>query len=456
MYKRKIEKELLDWKASLDIKRKAFILKGLRQTGKTTSIIDFANKNYENIIYINFKLEPSLKAAFNGDLDVNIVTTNITALKPNVRFIPYKTVLILDEIQECSGARAAIKPFMEDDRYDVIGSGSLLGLKGYNKKYHGGSPVGFEHVCYMKPMDFEEFLWARGVDEEVIKYIKVCFNQMHEIRQPLHDAMKRYFKEYLCVGGMPEAVDTFIKTNDLNQTRNVLADILESYKDDYGKHLNENEEEETNKSLLTKINKVYDSIPAQLSKENKKYMYSHIAKKATSTLYNPAIQWLVDYGLVVYCYNLRKLELPFSGNKIAECFKLFVADTGLFLAMLETNVYEDILFGDLGIYKGAIYENIIADAFIKAGRELFYYSKESGLEIDFITRFERRISLVEVKAKNGNTKSSKTILENKNEYPNINQLIKFGDFNINLYIDNNSNNRITVPHYLAFLIANEQ
>ena len=453
MFKRKIEKELEQWKKSLSFKRKAFILKGLRQVGKTKSITEFAKNNYEHVVNINFKLEPSMKSAFNGDLDVDTLITNISALKKDAVFIPHKTVLILDEIQECSGARASIKSFVEnDDRFDVIASGSLLGIKGYNKKYHGGSAVGYEHTVYMKPMDFEEFLWAKGINDDVIMYIKECFKNRTPVRQPIHDAMNRYFREYLCVGGMPAVVNAFVNTNDMNQVRKEQLDILESYKDDYGKHLDENEDEKTDTPLLSKINKVYNSIPAQLAKENKKFMYSQIGKKATSTLYDPAIQWLVDYGLINYCYNLRLLETPLSGNKINECFKIYVADTGLFVAMLEKEVSADILLGDLGQYKGAIYENIIADAFQKMNRELYYYSKDSGLEIDFITRYNKKISLVEVKSTTGNTKSSKTVLENKKGYPMVKMLIKLAEHNIGYVEDDLGNVKLSIPHYLAFCL----
>ncbi len=454
MFERKIEKELELWKESLALKRKAFVLKGLRQVGKTKSITEFAKNNYEYVIDINFKLEPNMKAAFDGDLDVDTLITNISALKKDAIFVPYKTVLFLDEIQECSGARAAIKSFVEnDDRFDVIASGSLLGIKGYNQKYHGGASVGYEHTVYMKPMDFEEFLWAKGINKDVVSYIKDCFIKKIPVRQPIHDAMNRYYREYLCVGGMPSVVDVFVKTNDMNQARQEQLDILESYKDDYGKHLDENENEKTDTALLSKINRVYDSIPSQLAKENKKFMYSKLGKKATSTLYDPAIQWLVDYGLINYCYNLRLLETPLSGNKINECFKLFVADTGLFVAMLDKEASGDILLGDLGQYKGAIYENIVADAFHKMNRELFYYSKDSGLEIDFITRYQKIVSLVEVKATNGNSKSSRTVLENKSRYPMVKQLIKLGEHNIGYVEDEQGNIKISIPHYLAFCLG---
>lgn len=453
MFRRKIEKELESWKESLSLKRKAFVLKGLRQVGKTKSITEFAKKHYEHVVLINFKLEPSLKAAFNGDLNVDTIIANISALKADAIFVAHKTVLVLDEIQECSGARAAIKSFVEnDDRFDVIASGSLLGIKGYNQKYHGGSAVGYEHTAYLKPMDFEEFLWAKGIGDEIIDYLKDCFNKRLPIRKPIHDALSRYFREYLCVGGMPAVVNTFIKTNDMNQVRREQLDILESYKDDYGKHLDENENEKTDSTLLLKINKVFDSIPSQLSKENKKFMYSQLGKKSTSAQFNPAIQWLVDYGLINLCYNLQTLELPLSGNKISECFKIYTADTGLFVAMLDKETSGDILLGDLGQYKGAIFENIIADAFNKMNKELYYFSKDSGLEIDFVTRYNKKLTLVEVKATNGNTKSSKTVLENKDKYPMVEQLIKLTEQNISYVEDTYGNSKILIPHYLAFCL----
>ena len=453
MLKRKIEKELLAWKESLQTKRKALIIKGMRQVGKTTSIRNFAKNNYSNVVYINFKLEPNLKLAFQGDLTVDELITNISALKTDIRFIPYETVIIFDEIQECSGARSSIKSFMEnDDRFDIIASGSLLGIKGYNKKSHGGSAVGYEHTIYMKPLDFEEFLWAKGIDDNVISYLKDSFNNFNLIRESIHNSMNRYFREYLIVGGMPDAVTTFISTNDLNQVRGVLLDILEGYKDDYGKHLNDEENEEVDRKLLASINKVYASIPSQLAKENKKFIYSIVEKKGTSEKYSQAIQWLVDYGLINYCYNLRMIDVPFEGNKKDDVFKLYVSDTGLFMAMLDADAYEEVLFGDVGIYKGAIYENIVADALSKKGQNMYYYSKDSGLEIDFVLKKNKMITLIEVKAKTGNSKSSKTVLNNKNEYPNVNQLIKIGNYNVTKNVDEMGNVKITIPHYLTFLL----
>lgn len=453
MFKRKIEKELIRWKKSLAIKRTAFLLKGLRQVGKTFIIKHFAYEHYEHVVYINFKLEAHMKGAFGKNLSVDTLVTNISAMKPDAVFKPHKTVLILDEIQECSGARVSIKSFVEnDDRYDVIASGSLLGIKGYNQHYNGGAPIGYEHTVYMKAMDFEEFLWATGISDETLDYLRDRFMHREEISEPVHEAMLRYFKEYLIVGGMPAVVDAYLKTHDMNFVRTTQRDILEGYKDDYGKHLDENENEVLDKALLARINRVFEVIPAQLAKENKKFAYAQLTHKATSAQYGPAIQWLVDYGLVNYCYNLSVLEPPLAGNKKPDCFKLYFCDTGLFVSLLDPETSGDILLGDLGQYKGAIYENIVADAFSKMGRDLYYYGVESRLEIDFITRCQKEIALIEVKARTGNAKSSKVVLSNKNSYPMVHRLIKLGEYQIHETVDAQGNHLMTMPYYLTFLL----
>lgn len=447
MFKRKIEKELIEWKESLKVKKKGLILKGMRQIGKTYIVKYFAQKNYNNVIYINFKVDISMKKAFEGDLQVSTIIMNLSILNPTFKFIPNETVIILDEIQECAGARASIKPFMEDGKFDIIATGSLLGIKGYNNNYHGGVSVGFEHTIYMRAMDFEEFLWAKGVNEEILKCVFECFNNKKKIPDLLHENLHKLFKEYICVGGLPAVVDSFIKTNDFRVARNEQKDILTSYKDDFAKHLNEDENEVLDKSLLSKINIVYNSIPSQLTKENKKFVYSMLEKKGTSMKYDPAINWLNEYGLVEYCYNLHTLELPLEGNKIENNFKLFFSDSGLFISMFDDDIVNDIFFGDMGIYNGVIYENIVADAFIKNNIPLYYFSKSSGLEIDFVTRYNKKITLIEVKATNGNTKSSKTILEDNVKYPNVNQMIKLCESNISC-----NDKCMTIPYYLAFLI----
>lgn len=432
------------WKKSPH--KKALIIKGLRQVGKTTIVRAFAKENYENVVYVNFKSNNSAKRIFDEDLIVNRITTDLSALLPNARFVPYKTVIIFDEIQECANARSSIKEFVEDGRYDVIGTGSLLGIKGYNKKKSKGVPVGFEKTIYMKPMDFEEFLWAKGIQENVIDYLKDSYHNLTKISETTHRAMIRYFKEYICVGGLPRIVDVFVSSNDMNAVYDEQRDLIEEYKDDFGKHLDENEQEETNMVLLARINNVFDSIPAQLAKENKKFVFSAISKKGRSSEYMPAIQWLKDYGLINICYNLSNIDRPLEGYKIDNIFKLYFVDSGLFISLLGKGTASKILNDNLNIYKGAIYENIIADAFSKNSIPLYYFHKDSGLEIDFVSVINDLLSVVEVKSRTGNSKSAKTVLNDKVRY-NADNMIKLGEYNIGV-IDN----KITLPFYLAFLL----
>lgn len=444
MFKRKIYNEMLAWKN--DDHKKALIIKGLRQVGKTTIVKKFAEDNYKNVVYINFKEMFSAKEIFEDDFVINRITTDISALIPSARFVPKKTVIIFDEIQDCGNARSSLKAFVEDGRYDVIATGSLLGIKGYNKKKSKGVPIGFEKSLYMKPMDFEEFLWAKGVQDNVIDYIKKSYKDLSKISDTTHKAMIRYFKEYICVGGMPRIVDTFINYNDLNAVYNEQKDLIEEYRDDFGRHLDENEQERIDIPLLTRINTVFNSIPSQLAKENKKFVFSNLSKHGRSSDYLIAIQWLYDYGLINICYNLSTIDRPLEGNKIDNIFKLYFADSGLFVAMLEKGSVNKILNDDLNIYKGAIYENIIADAFSKNNIPLYYFHKNSGLEIDFISIINDKTSLIEIKAKNGNVKSSKVVLENKEKYK-ADILIKLGEYNVGF-----KENKITIPFYMAFLL----
>ncbi|MCI1734928.1 MAG: AAA family ATPase [Bacilli bacterium] len=448
MFKRKIYDQMLAWKESLKIKRKGLIIRGLRQVGKTTVAQEFAAKEYENVVYINFKKDRSIHSVFAGDLDVDRLIIRLSAALPKATFVPQKTVLIFDEIQECANARSSIKYFAEDKqkRFDIIATGSLLGLRGYNRKQNEGPSTGFEYFLDMKPMDFEEFLWAIGIPATPIDYVKKCFSTMAMVDKSVNDNFSKYFKDYLCVGGMPEAVDTFIQTKNMSLVLTVQRNILSSYKDDFGKHLDEQEKEYIDTSELAKIQMIYDSIPSQLAKDNKKFQYRGLGSHARGRDYIPAIQWLVDFGLISLCHNLDTLELPLKGNEIENNFKIYVNDTGLFVAMLEEGSAFSILQNELGIYKGAIYENIVADALTKNGLPLFYFSKNSGLEIDFVTRHDNQLTLIEVKAKNNNAKSLKTVLEDKDKYQ-VRSNYKLIDGNVG------SNGLInTIPQYMAFLI----
>lgn len=449
MFKRKIMNEIKKWENSLKIKKRALILRGLRQIGKTTVVKEYCQSKYENVVYINFMDLESIKSIFDKDLIVDDIIRDLSAALPGNKFIPNKTVIIFDEIQECVNARASIKPFMLDGRFDIICTGSLIGLRGYNKKKGKGIPTGFEYPIQMYSMDFEEYLWARGIDDKLIDYIKDCYKKKEKVSETVNNSFMKYYKEYLCVGGLPDAVNTFLLTKDLNQVYDIQIGILENYKDDFAKHLDEEEEKYVDKNELTKIMKVYNSIPSQLAKENKKFQYSKIDKKAKGREYRFAITWLEEFGLAKLCYNLNNIELPLEGNKNEECFKLYITDTGLFMAMLGNDTYNEILNKDMGIYKGAIYENIIAESFIKNGKNLYYFSKPSGLEIDFITKIKNEIVAVEVKSTNGNTKSLNELL--KNDKYNVSNAIKLINGNIG-----QNNNIYTIPLYMSFLIGGQE
>ena len=444
MFKRKIMAEFEAWKNSSG-RKKALVVKGLRQIGKTYSVREFAKANYENIVYVNFKENESAKKIFDADLNVNRIIIDLSALIPGIHFVEGKTVIIFDEIQECANARSSIKPFCEDGRFDIIATGSLLGIKGYNKKKSKGVPTGFERIVYMKPMDFEEFLWAKGIGEDVIQYLRDCYKNKTPVSDATHQAMLRYFKEYICVGGLPYIVDQFISTSDMNVVWQEQHDIIEEYKDDFGKHLDENENEEIDLALLARINRVFESIPAQLAKENKKFVFSALEKKARTENYLPAIQWLCDFGIITLCHNLNNITDPLEGNKIDNIFKIYMQDSGLFISMLDRDCASKILLGELGCYKGAIFENIIADSFSKQDRKLYYFHKDSGLEIDFVSKVNNDISLIEVKATTGNTKSAKTVL--KNSQYDVNVCYKLSENNIGI-----AENIITIPYYMTFLL----
>lgn len=352
-------------------------------------------------------------------------------------FEPNNTVIILDEIQECPEARTALKFFKLDGRYDVIGTGSLLGVKGYGKSPKS-IPVGFETIVDMYPLDFEEFLWANGINKSIIDYLKDNLQSETPVPDALHKKLKDLLNQYVVVGGMPAVVDSFVSSKNLNDIYDLQQNIVRDYEDDMVKYADNSSKPYTKDC--------FQSIPKQLAKENKKFQYSVIKKNAKSSNYASSLQWIEDAGIIRKCYNLSNLELPLDGNAITDCFKVYMVDTGLFVSMLERGTQYDILQGNLLGYKGAIFENLLADIFSKSGRKLYYYHKDSGLEIDFVIRYKGKCTLVEVKATTGNAKSLKTILKNHEKY-HVEQAIKLGDYNIG-----RSGSVLTLPLYMGFLI----
>lgn len=437
MLKRKIEKTLLNWLNTEN--RNPLILKGCRQCGKTFSVLRFAQQHYKHVVYLNFFKNPDYRTIFEGSLKVDDVVLMMSAfVGANVRFIPHETVIVLDEIQECPRARAALKFFKLDGRFDVLATGSLLSISGYRSEDYS-VPVGYETIIDMFPLDFEEFLWANGIEDALIALLKQCLEEERPVPEALHQRMRDLLLQYVVVGGMPHIVDQFIKEKNVAFVREEQKLLIRSFEDDMVKYA-----QGADKS---RIRECFESIPKQLARDNKKFQFSLIKKTARSNQYVGSLQWLEDTGLICRCYNLTLPELPLEGNACQDKFKVYMSDIGLFVGMLEDGTERDILQGDLFGYKGAIFENLVADFFIKMKRPLYYFQKDTGLEVDFVMRYKGEAVLLEVKATSGNTKSTRTILKHPEKY-HVHSAIKLGDYNVG-----RREQLLTLPLYMGFLLT---
>ena len=399
MLKRKIYQSLIEWKKQTE--KMCLVVKGARQVGKTFIIDKFARENYENYVYINFDENPGYKVIFDGDLDVNNLIKQISLRVPNVSLVPHKTIIFLDEIQNCPNARTALKFLALDKRFDVIASGSLLGI---NYKEVESFPVGYTEQLEMYSLDFEEFLWANGIEEQSILDVKEFFDKKEVVPQAMHERMMELFKEYIVVGGMPRVVNDFVKNHNFANVLKIQKAIISDYEDDIAKYADGSEKAKARACFL--------SIPKHLSKDYKKFRYSLVMPSGSSRKYAGSLMWLYDAGIINFCHNLEIPQLPLEGNSKSDTFKVYKRDTGLLVAMLDEGTQEDIIDGNLGIYKGAIYENIIGDILAKKGKKLYYFEYNSTLEVDFFIRYERVITAIEVKSSgNSKSKSLETLME---------------------------------------------
>lgn len=406
MFKRKIECQLESWLE--DSAHKPIIIKGVRQCGKTSSVKDFAKKHFKNVVYLDFREHPEYKKFFIPNLDVDSIIMRITAAMPDAEIEPRNTCFIFDEVQDCPRARGALKYFHLDGRYEVMCTGSLLGVNGYKTKEEqeeeeaSSIPVGFEEIVNMHPMDFEEWLWANGIRQMHVDYLKKCYANLTPVDTAIHDRFRELLRLYVIVGGMPEAVTTFIETKQIGKVLNIQRRIIDEYKADMIKYALPADK--------SRIRECFESIPAQLAREYKKFAYVAVRPGARGRDYAGSLQWIEDAGIIRRCYNVDITELPLDGNKIQSEFKVYMADIGLLVSMLEEGTQSNILEGDLLGYKGAIYENLLADIFSKMGRKLYYYHKNGGIELDFLIRHKGRCTPVECKATTGNAKSLRTVL----------------------------------------------
>lgn len=450
MLRRKIENTLEQWKSTSG--HKPLVIMGIRQCGKTFIVQHFAAAHYKTVVYINFIKQPERINAFVGSKDVNVILLNLSAQIQGVSFTPGDTCFIFDEIQECPEARTSLKFFKEDGRFDVIATGSLLGVQGYGdekKKQRrrlvelkepgiNSVPVGSEDIIEMFPLDFEEFLWANGLSEDVVETLRKCYREEKPVPAGIHVAMKQFLNLYVTIGGLPEPINVFLKTNNMNEVSKAYKSILKEYRDDMVKYAPDKDKPH--------IRECFNSIPKQLAKDNKKFQYNKVKPGGRSDTYLGSLQWLEDAGIICRCYNTDITGLPMEGNAKDNVFKVYTADIGLLVEMLGPGVRADILQGNLGGFKGAIYENLMADTLHKKEQNLYYFQKDSGMELDFLVRINGECVPLEVKAKTAQAKSVKTVLNHPEKYK-VKHVIKFGDFNIG-----RDGQLLTLPNYMQFLL----
>lgn len=433
--KRKIDGFLTDWKARDD--HKPLIVKGARQIGKTFSVSKFAKNNYANVIEVNFALQPQYASIFDDGYEVDNILKNLSFLNPSFRFVPGDTLFFFDEIQQQPAVATCLKSFYIDGRYDVICSGSLMGIS-YNEIE--SNSVGYKEDFDMKSMDFEEFLRAKGFLDEQIDGLFEKMLRVEQLSKTEMEVMSAAFKDYIVVGGMPAIVKKYLENNTFASVLKMQRQLLRDYDEDITKYAVGLDK--------AKVRAVYNHIPVFLGQPNKKFQISKIAKGARNREYVGTVDWLDDAGVVNICYCMGELSLPLKGNYIYNNFKVYYHDTGLLIASLDEEAQRDLRENkNFNTYKGAIYENIVAEMLVKQGYSLFFYRNEkSTVEIDFFVRDTDSLIPIEVKAQDGATASLNKVIDDE-KYSDIMYGIKFANKNIGF------NGRFyTFPYFLAFLL----
>lgn len=435
LLKRKIDDYLIEWKKSPE--HLPLIVKGARQIGKTASIEQFAKNNYKSVVEINFALQKQFKSIFDDGFEVDRIIKNISLMNPDFEFIPNETLIFFDELQACANCATSLKAFKLDGRYDVICSGSLMGI---NYQEIESNSVGYKEDYEMYSMDFEEFLWAKGYKPEQIEEMYQNMLSVTPLSNVLLDVMFENFREYMVLGGMPAIVNSFITSKNFSGTLKMQRQILLDYEEDITKYA-----EGLDKA---KVLSVYRKIPTFLGKDNKKFQISKIERGARSREYVGTIEWLDNAGIINICYCMEQPELPLKGNYEPSNFKVYFRDSGLLIGSLDDEVQEDLRFNkNFNTYKGAIYENIVGDMLVKQGCQLYFYRNERGtLEMDFFMRDTDSLVPVEVKANDGATVSLNKLIDSE-KYSDVNYGIKLGYKNIGF-----NGKFYTFPYFLTFLL----
>lgn len=443
-FKRKIDASLDKWLNEKD--KSPLLIVGIRQCGKTETVSEFAKRKHLKLVPINFWTNPECSSDFEGSLDVDSIISNLSLRFPHIDIRAKDALLFFDEIQDCPRARLSFKNFKINGRYNVIGSGSYLGINGYVTDDSTPLPTGYESIMQMNTMDFEEFLWALGYKEEHTDNLVSYFEQKKPVPENVHGLFKDLFLKYACVGGFPKVVKEYLKSRKIIDAYKELTNTVFDMKGDFGRRKNKKGQPMFMPAEVSRIQNAFDLIPTFLSKESKRYIVSKI-EKGSHYDKSDAIEYLRQAHIVSKVHNLETPSLPLSGQKIESQFKLFPEDIGIVMAMYGLDTVAAIHQGNLSQGKGAIYEALVFDSLSKAGFETYYFAKESGLEIDFVISYKGNATLIESKAKNGNAKSSKTVMSHPEHYGRT-KLIKIGDYNIG-----EEGDIMTIPHYLTFALG---
>ncbi len=437
MLKRKIDNFLIEWKKRPE--RKPLIVKGARQVGKTMSIRHFAQQHYKHVVEINFLLQSQFQGIFEDGYEVDSIIKNISLLNPRLDIKPGETLLFFDELQACPDCATSLKSFKQDGRYDVICSGSLMGV--YYQQIESNS-VGFKEDYLMHSMDFEEFLWANGYDNRLIDDLYHHMANVKPLSSIMMHRMTELFRNYMVIGGMPEVVNTFVTQNNFNNTLSLQRQLLLDYEEDITKYALGMEK--------GKVLSVYRHISTFLAQENKRFQITKLSPTARNRAYIGAIEWLNNAGIINVCYCLHELALPLRGNYDSKLYKVYYRDSGLLIASLDEEAQDDLRRNrNFSTYKGAIYENIVADMLVKQGYDLYYYRNDrSSIEMDFFVRSANHLWPVEVKASNTASASLKKLTDPSSKaHPDIKNGIKLCASNIGF-----NGQFYTFPYFLTFLL----
>ena len=433
--KRKVDDFLIEWKNNKD--RLPLIIKGARQVGKTDAIENFARNNYKYFIEINFALQPEFKSIFDNGFDVDTIISNISIINTNFVFVPRETLIFFDEMQDCINCATSLKAFNIDKRYDVICSGSMMGI---NYKEIESNSVGNKQDYTMHSMDFEEFLWAKGYKENQIEDLYECMKECRPLTTTQFDVMMLNFKDYMVLGGMPAIVAKYIENKNFSGILTMQEQILKDYEEDIAKYASGLDK--------ARILNAYRKVAVFLGNENKKFQVSKITDGARNREYRGVSDWLSDAGIINISYCMEECALPLKGNYNPENYRLYFADTGLLIASLDEEAQDDLRKNqNFNTYKGAIYENVVGDMLVKEGYDLYFYKNDKGtVEMDFFIRDKNSLIPVEVKANDNSTASLNNLIDNDN-YKDIKYGIKLCNKNIGF-----NGKFYTFPYFMTFLL----